>query len=122
MSIYDIAKKVAPSLIDKFANHKSLVFERKTRVSDGGGGFETSWVAYLTVNSPILSLEASESMQYMQLVQTSTHKTYIKHSDGEIKADDRLLFDGDYYNITGAVNMAEADAVQIVFLKKGVST
>ena len=108
MSIYDNAKALAARLIPRFANPDTLVFQERASVSDGMGGTVTSWSTKFSCEGAVLPLSASE-------------KAYVQATSGTPTADDRLLFKGSFYNVTGVLNITEADAVYVVFLAKGVA-
>lgn len=120
MSIYNTAISTASKLIDKFANPDTLTFKEYTRVSDGGGGFVSTTSTKFTARGVVLPLTSAEKLRSMQLQDESTHKAYIKKSAGTPTTDDFLTFKGTDYNITGVLNIAEADAAYVVFLSSGV--
>lgn len=122
MSIYDVARSLAPKLIGKFKNENLLTIEEMVLVSDGMGGSTKTWQTKFTCYAPVLPLNSAEQLRAMQLNDESTHKTYIKYTDGTPNAQDRLSFRGEVYNIAGVLNLSEAYAVWVVFLKKGVVT
>lgn len=121
-TIYDKAQALSDKLITKFANPDTLSFEEKTSVSDGMGGTTTTWAEKFNCISAVIPLNGQEVLRSMQLNEESTHKAFIKVTDGTPSATDRLVFKGSTYNITTVLNLAEADATYKVMLKKGVVT
>lgn len=106
----------------KFKNPNQLTFEEETRVSDGMGGYTHTWAIKFVCDGAVIPLNASEVLTSMQLQDESTHKAYIEVSSGTPTINDRLQFKGKTYNVTGVLNLAEADAMYTVFLKSGVVT
>lgn len=121
MSIYNNAISLAARLIPRFANPDTLVFQERASVSDGMGGTVTSWSTKFSCEGAVLPLSASEKLEAMKLGEETSEKAYVQFSSGTPTADDRLLFKGSIYNVTGVLNIAEADAVYVVFLAKGVA-
>lgn len=122
MSIYDKARKLAPKLIAKFKNDSIITVQEKNRVSDGMGGFDSTWVTKFTCDGAILPVSANEQARSMQLNQETTHKLFINFTAGTPTADDRIEFDGRIFNINSVIATAEAKAVYVLMLKEGVAT
>ena len=122
MSIYDNSTALAKKLMAKFKNPSQLIFEQQTKVSDGMGGYTHSWATKFVCDGAVIPLNSAEQLTAMQLQDESTHKAYIEVSSGTPTTNDRLQFKGVTYNITGVLNIAEADAMYTVFLKSGVVT
>lgn len=121
MSIYDSSKALASKLIGKFKNPNQLEFQESVSIDDGMGGVDETWTTKFICDGAVLPLSAAETLRAMQLNEESTHKAYIEVLSGTPTHKDRLFFKGVYYNITGVLNIGEADAVYTVLLKKGVA-
>ena len=122
MSIYDNSKALASKLMAKFKNPSQLTFEEQTKTSDGMGGFTSTWETKFVCYGSVIPLNSAEQLTAMKLQDESTHKAYIEVASGIPTTRNRLQFKSKTYNITGVVNIAEADAVYVVFLKSGVVT
>ena len=126
MSIYDSSKALASKLIGKFKNPNQLEFQESESIDDGMGGVDETWTTKFICDGAVLTkggVPASlmEKMVAMQLTEITTHVAYIEVESGTPTHKDRLFFKGVYYNITGVLNIGEADAVYTVLLKKGVA-
>jgi SPP1 family predicted phage head-tail adaptor len=74
-----------------------VVIQRKAQVSNGIGGFETTWNTHLTIKGKMRPLSGKEQLSADKMTVFATHKLYCALAD--ITEMDRVLFDGDIYEI-----------------------
>lgn len=98
--------------------HK-VILERRARVADGAGGYETAWETVTTLWASIERVRGSESYSAGKLSAKATHLFRLRYYSG-IDTDMRLTFQNRTYNIRSIHNIDMRDRVLEVFAEEGV--
>jgi len=99
--------------------HKVTV-ERKTRVSDGAGGFEDDWEEVVTLWASIDRVRGGEHYAAGQVTAKATHKFLMRYHSA-ITADMRFSFSGKTYNIRSIENVGEKDRLLEIYAEEGAA-
>jgi len=84
----------------------SVTWQQQTKVSDGMGGSDTTWVDVCTTWARILPTSAKEIRQSEQTVLVASHTIRIRYRS-VFKSSWRGQFKGRYFAIVGIVNPEE---------------
>jgi SPP1 family predicted phage head-tail adaptor len=98
-----------------------LTIQRKATVSDGMGGFTTSWVTLATIRGDVRPLSGREALQAMQLQASVTHRVYIRYR-ADLKPADRLMMRGQPIQIRAILNVEMRDRWLELSCDAGVAT
>jgi SPP1 family predicted phage head-tail adaptor len=77
-----------------------VTLEYQTRISDGSGGFITSWVVGATVWAKVTTMRSSEAVINMQTTGTAIHNIVIRYRT-DLKFSWRIGHRGKYYSLIG---------------------
>lgn len=80
--------------------------QREQQTPDGGGGFELAWTNVATFWAAVEPMVGRESLEARQLEDTITHKIVCR-GPRDIKAADRILFDGRAFNVRSVKDIQE---------------
>jgi len=86
---------ISPSELDQ-----RVTLEYQTKVSDGGGGFTTTWVAAATVWAKITTMRSSEAIVNMQATGSAVHNILIRYRT-DVKSSWRVGHRGKYFSLIG---------------------
>jgi len=97
-------------------------FERKTRTSDGAGGFTETWAAIsgAPTRCSVKAMSGSERWASQRVEATSTHKITIRYTS-DLTEVDRAVIRGRIYNIRFIDNLDFADKWLEVRVNLGVA-
>ena len=85
---------------------RTVTIRRKTRVSDGMGGFKESWTDVGTSAARISPVSAKDRIQYEQLQYPVTHKVYLPGT-ADIRAGDQIVLGSRLFAVQGKTNPSE---------------
>lgn len=121
MSIYDSSKRLADSLLSKFANPVSITVQRQVNTPDGAGGFVRTWNdLYAGLRAAVVPMSGEEVVDAQRLNYTATHNVYLYYPDAQgINSADRIVFDGRVFLVKDPRNVAEAGALLKVRCEEG---
>ena len=77
---------------------QQITIERSTSVSDGMGGNTITWATTFTPWALVRPLSGSEKVDF-ERVQGEARYLFVVRYPIDIKDEDRILWEGDYYNI-----------------------
>ena len=83
--------------------NKIVSIQAPTKVSDGLGGFVTTWVTLATVPAAIWSVSANEIIAANAPIMVVSHRIRIRYRRG-FKSAWRLKFGDKYFNIVSVIN------------------
>jgi len=83
-----------------------VILQRRERVSDGGGGFNVTWVRYGASRARVAPISSTEVVFAQQIQDETTHNVTLPYRS-DIKAADRLAFRGRVFEITQVLNNNE---------------
>ena len=83
--------------------NKRITLQYKTEVSDGGGGFTSTWVDLETISAAIWPTSATETLKAGQQTMVLTGRIRIRYRTN-IRPSYRIKYDDKYYSITSIVN------------------
>ena len=81
-------------------NMQSATILTKTEVSDGIGGYTTTWAEGDSLAGTLQPLSTSEQLAYGSVYGTSTHNFFTKRTT-DAGVENRLIIDGTTYSIEG---------------------
>lgn len=121
MSIYDSSKRLADKLLSKFANPVSVTVQRQVNTPDGAGGFVQAWNdLYTDLRAAVIPMSGDEVVDAQRLNYTATHNVYLYYPGAQnIKATDRITYDGRVFLVKDPRNIAEAGALLKVRCEEG---
>jgi len=99
--------------------HK-VSLEQKSQVSDGAGGFETSWESVASLWAGIDKLRSSERFAGGQVTADATHKFTLRYHSG-IRTDMRFNWNGRLFNIRVINDIDEKNRILEVIAEEGVA-
>ena len=94
----------------------SVVIQRETRTSGGYMGDTVTWSTFATIIASIQNLTGDEIIQAEKLGIQASHRMYCEPL--AITENDRVLYNGTYYQITYIDNVINTDKHYKVFLKE----
>jgi SPP1 family predicted phage head-tail adaptor len=77
-----------------------ITFQRQTKVSDGAGGFTTSWTDLATVWAKKTTHRSDEAVQAMATTGTAVHNFRIRYRT-DVRSSDRIKEGNKYMAIIG---------------------
>ncbi len=77
----------------------SVTVEQETQVSDGAGGFTTTWATFASILCKIKRTRGGEPFRYDSVVTEEVNRFVCRYRS-DINAKMRLQFDGKTWNIT----------------------
>ena len=80
--------------------NKRITFQRQTKVSDGMGGFTTTWVDLATVWAKKTTHRSDEAMQAMATTGIAVHNFRVRYRT-DISSSDRIKEGNKFMNIIG---------------------
>lgn len=83
-----------------------ITIQEQTDVSDGMGGFSTTWSDEFSMSAAIWPLSSKESLDAMKLELVVTHKIRIRYRSG-ITSKNRIKFGTRIFNIVSLINPDE---------------
>jgi len=86
---------------------KRIIFQLKTKTSDGMGGFVATWVDNVTLWAAIWPVSAKEVVQGKAPVMLITHRIRVRYKAG-LASSYRVKFGTRYFNIVAITNPNEA--------------
>ena len=95
-----------------------IVIERESKISDGAGGFDSTWAKLVSLKGVLLPLVSREKFVSDSIKSISTHYFQCRYSNYVITTADRVLYNSEYYDITYADNCVERNILLILYLKK----
>lgn len=98
----------------------SVALQSEIKVSDSGGGHETSWSTYTTVRAKIEPLKGAEQLRGMQLESKVTHRMTIRYRSG-VSNNHRALYDGRAFNIRAAIDPDERKRWLVLSVEEGTA-
>lgn len=112
MSIYDLAQKFGPELIDRFKNPIQANHEAFTTVADDTGGQVKTWVIVSAFDIAILPGNGSDSFTTDRIESNTPVIAYAKYSalSGFVSGD-RITHDGRIYRVADHFDIAKAKSV-----------
>jgi SPP1 family predicted phage head-tail adaptor len=98
-------------------NHR-IAFQATTQTTDGAGGFIEEWATVATVWA---SIEPARSSERFLAMQTETHVTHtiMCRYNPVITTAKRAMFGSRIFDVTGVINMAEANAYMKITAVEG---
>lgn len=87
---------------------ESVQLQRKSRVSDGAGGWVNTWTTYATVRAKVHPLSGRERVFAAQLQSETTHDIVIRYRT-DVDAADRIVWRGHEMSIEPPVNVEARD-------------
>lgn len=114
---------VADRMMTRFKSGSLATVQRKTEVSDGMGGFTTTWAnLYVSIECAVIPMSGDEIEEAARLNYKATHNVLMRYVDVPgIKSDDLILFDGRTFAIRDPRNVAEANAIFKIRCEEGVA-
>ena len=98
-------------------------FQRKTRVSDGAGGWSEVWVnlAGAATRCSFKMLSGSERWQAMRTEATTRNRIVTRYFSGLVESD-RVTIQGRAYNITAIDNVELRNRWLVIEIDGGVAS
>lgn len=96
----------------------NLIIQRETRVEGSYLGDTVTWSTHLSLKGSIQNISGYEAIQAEKLGVNATHRLYINGSS-DIKKNDRVLYNGVYYQITYIDNVVNIGSHMKIFLDEG---
>lgn len=123
-NFYERLKAATTPLMGRFKNPKGpATYERYVQVSDGGGGFETTWASQGSFEAIVLPASGTEQVEAQRLETQVSHKILALYDEASgVTSKDRILFDGRYFNVEFVGNIAEGDMWIKFMCMEGVAT
>ena len=84
----------------------SIKIERKATTPDGAGGEALTWVVVLSLKAMVTPLSGNERLHAQRLEASTTHKILTRYFT-DVRAADRINFNGRFFNIEAILNMEE---------------
>jgi SPP1 family predicted phage head-tail adaptor len=97
--------------------NKRITLQYSTRVSDGAGGFTTTWVDAATVWAAIWPTSANEIIAANATVMVVSHRIRIRYR-AVLKASWRIKFGLRYFAIVSIINQNEANEFLDIMVKE----
>ena len=91
------------------------------KTPDGAGGFAHTWVTLDTVRAHVKPLSGSEAVRGMQIEDKVSHRIFMRYR-ADVKAKDRLLIEGEPYNIRAVLDLEMRKRWMEILAEKGVAT
>jgi SPP1 family predicted phage head-tail adaptor len=96
-----------------------MMLQQKSEVSNGMGGFTTTWVGIKELKGSLIYLKAKEGYSNNVTSTVSTHFFQCNFpKDVTVTEEDRLVYDGDIYEITLSENVSKRNISLYLELKK----
>ena len=112
MSIYDLAQKFGPELIDRFKNPIQANHERFTTITNDTGGKAKTWSVLNAFDIAILPSSGSDSFKTDRIESNTPVVAYAKYSDlSDFVGGDRITHDGRIYRVADHFDIAKAKSV-----------
>ena len=99
----------------------SVQLQRKTRTSDGAGGFDVSWQTYATVKAHIQTRPGREVVLGDRLTASQVIRAFIRYRS-DVNETDRAVFEGRVHQIRSVSNLEARNKWLEVDLERGVAT
>jgi hypothetical protein len=111
MSIYTLAQKFGPELIDRFKNPIQANHERFTTTPDDAGGQDKAWSVISAFDIAILPKGGSDSFTTDRIESNTSVIAYAKYSDlSGFVSGDRITHDDRVYRVADHFDIAKAKA------------
>ncbi len=79
----------------------------------------SSWATYKTVWAALVNKQSSEVVEAGQIIFKNMHEFRIRYYDAEsVKADMRISYNSDYYNIVGIKELGRKDGYLITTIRR----
>lgn len=104
-------------LIKPYELNKSLVFQAPVKVSDGAGGFTTTWLSVGSVSAAVWPISATEIIKNDKNSMDITHRVRIRYRKG-IKPFWRISYQDRYLNIISIINPDESNEMLDILCKE----
>jgi hypothetical protein len=123
MSIYTLAQKFGPELIDRFKNPIQATHERASYVVDSSGGRDETWSVLSEFDIAILPKSGSSSFVSNRTESDVSVIAYAKYSDlSDFVDGDRITHDGRSYKVDAHFDIAKANSVIKLICDDGAAT
>lgn len=101
----------------------AITIERKTQARKATGGLTDSWatLAGAPTRAGVVPVSGREFFSFNRVEARYSIKAVVRHFDG-LTEDDRVVFDGDNYNITYIENVEHRDRWLVLYLDGGKAT
>lgn len=101
----------------------SVSFERKTRTSDGAGGYTEAWatISGAPTKCAFKALSGGERWASQRVEATTSARLTVRYSSA-IQENDRAVIDGRAYNIRFLNNVEMRDKWLVIDVSGGVAT
>jgi len=96
-----------------------VVIERGTDIDDGSGGTYAEWAVVETVYCAIKQKSGAEKFQ-QQDIRTVKTKSFITRYGADVTELDRLVFNGQYYNVRSVEDIDERNMWLEIIAEVGV--
>ena len=98
---------------------QAITIERRTEVSDGTGGVSRSWTPLAEVWAAVKPRVGRESMSEGRIAAAYSVTFTIYNRD--IEERDRIVWNGEYYNVRGVMRAGERELYLDVDAERGAS-
>lgn len=118
-SFKDLANNFVTSTFADFT--KNYTFESKVETADGQGGFAKTWTTFSTVTGFVKVISAKEGELDDHIKSDYIRKFSFEYVSG-LANDMRILYDGEYYNISSIKSIQDSTIWLDVVAIKAVNT
>jgi SPP1 family predicted phage head-tail adaptor len=95
-------------LIKPYELNKPLIFQAPVKVSDGAGGFTTTWLTVATAYGALWPISATEIIKSDKPTMEVSHRVRIRYRK-VMKPSWRISYANRYFNIVSIINPEEAN-------------
>lgn len=99
--------------------NKRVILQYATKVSDGMGGFTSSWVNAAIIWCAIWPTSARETIQSMKETMTISHRIRIRYRS-VLRPDWRVKFGNRFFNIVSIVNPSEKNELLDLMCREAI--